>query len=48
MSKIMIRIAAIILTLSLFASLLVACDKTDENVTEPSDTVTAFILSCLS
>lgn len=41
MSKIMIRIAAIILTLSLLASLLVACDKTDENVTEPSDTVEA-------
>lgn len=41
MSKIMIRIVAIILTLSFFASLLVACDKTDENVTEPSDTVEA-------
>lgn len=39
MSKIMIRIVAIILTLSFFASLLVACDKTDENVPEPSDTV---------
>ena len=40
MSKIMIRIAAIILTLSFFASLLVACDKTDENVTEPKDEAT--------
>ena len=40
MSKIMIRIVAIILTLSFFASLLVACDKTDENVTEPKDEAT--------